>query len=227
MFPERESAARRELFEICRLAYQRGYLCGTEGNLSVRLGGGLLLSTPASSCKGLLTEDEFIITDMKGNLAGANNGGGRPSTELKMHLLAYESRPDVSAVMHAHPTVTVSFTVAGKSLSKPILPEVVCNLGNIPVASYATPSTDEVPDSLRPFITDYDAIVLDHHGALTVGTSIRDAFFKMETLEHHAQTLLFAELLGGAISLTDEQINKLLSIRSIYGLTRPVQIQSS
>lgn len=219
-----ESVARDELFEICRLAYARGYLCGTEGNLSIRIDNNVLISTPSNSCKGLIEKKELILTDLDGNLLPDQNG--RPSTELKMHLLAYKTRPDVNAIVHAHPTVTVAFTVAGKPLSTPILPEVVCVLGSVPVAEYATPSTDEVPESLRPFITDYDAIVLDHHGALTLGTNIRDAFYKMEMLEHHAQTLMMAHVLGGAVPISEEQINKLLAVRSVYGLTRPVRVST-
>ncbi len=226
MFPKNESLARNELYEICRLAYARGYLCGTEGNLSIRLDSNSLLSTPSNTCKGMIKQDDFILTDLEGHLLKSNlsSAARKPSTELKMHLLAYEMRSDICAIVHAHPTVTVALTVAGKSLSSPILPEVVCTLGSIPVASYATPGTEEVPESLRPFLSNYDAIVLDHHGALTLGTSINDAFYKLEMLEHHAQTLFIAELLGGAIPLAPEQINKLLGIRAIYGLTRPIQI---
>ena len=165
MSPLNQSAARRELLEICRLTYLRGYLCGTEGNLSIKVKGERLLSTPSNSCKGLLKADDLILTDMNGQLIGNKNKPGlKPSTELKMHLLAYKMRDDVFAIVHAHPTVAVALTVAGKSLAPPILPEAVCTLGSIPTAPYATPSTDEVPESLRPYLADYDAIVLDHFG---------------------------------------------------------------
>lgn len=225
MYCESKSKARVELFEICRLAYTRGYLCGTEGNLSIRVSENLILSTASNTCKGLITESEFVLTDLEGVPVGkASSSKKKPSTELKMHLLAYQMRPDIGAVMHAHPTVTVGLTVAGKSLSPAILPEIVCTLGRIPVASYATPSTQEVPESIRPHLAESDAIVLDHHGAITLGTSLRDAYFKMEMLEHHAQTLLIAEMLGGAISLSDSQVANLLAIRSVYGLTRPVRM---
>jgi L-fuculose-phosphate aldolase len=141
-----------------------------------------------------------------------------------MHLLAYKRRPDIRAIVHAHPATAVGFTVAGRSLSDCVLPEVVCTLGSIPTAPYATPSTEEVPESISPFLDEYDAILLDHHGAITLGTDIWDAFYKMETVERFAQTLLVAELLGGPKQLETAQLKKLLSIRSIYGLTRPVKI---
>ncbi|MBY0552149.1 MAG: class II aldolase/adducin family protein [Candidatus Obscuribacterales bacterium] len=212
--------------KVCHLAYSRGYLCGTEGNLSIRLADDHILSTASNTCKGLLTEDDLVLTDLEGLRTdkGKDSRASKPSTELKMHLLAYRLRPDIAAVMHAHPTVTVGLTVAGRKLSTAILPEVLCNLGTIPVASYATPSTDEVPESLRPYLAESDAIVLDHHGAITLGANLHEAYFKMEMLEHHSQTLMIAELLGGAVPLNTEQVAKLMAVRSVYGLTRPVRI---
>lgn len=221
MYRSDRSQAADTLLKVCHLAYSRGYLCGTEGNLSIRLADDRILSTASNTCKGLITEDDLVLTTLNG---AHTRSSKKPSTELKMHLLAYQLRPDISAVMHAHPTVTVAMTVAGKKLSPAILPEVLCNLGTIPVASYATPSTDEVPESLRPFLAESDAIVLDHHGAITLGTNLHEAYFKMEMLEHHSQTLMIAELLGGAVSLNEEQVAKLMAVRSVYGLTRPVRI---
>ena len=224
--PLDRSQATKTLLQVCHSAYSRGYLCGTEGNLSIRLSDDLILSTASNTCKGLISDNEFVLTDLEGRVVETpgNATQAKPSTELKMHLLAYQLRPDISAVMHAHPTVTVGLTVAGKKLSTTILPEILCNLGAIPVASYATPSTDEVPESLRPYLGESDAIVLDHHGAITLGTSLHDAYCKMEMLEHHSQTLLIAELLGGAVPLSNESIAKLMAVRSVYGLTRPVRI---
>jgi L-fuculose-phosphate aldolase len=148
-------------------------------------------------------------------------GSAQPSTELKMHLIAYRMRPDVKAVVHAHPTAAVGFSVAGLPLTQCVLPEVVCTLGNIPVAPYATPSTDEIPASLSPYLHDHDAIVLDHHGALTLGKDIWDAYYKLETVEHFAQTMLVAHILGGPKPLYSSQVKKLISICSTYGLRPP------
>lgn len=224
-----ESAARRQLIEVCRLAYSRGYICGTEGNFSARLSPERILSTPRGTCKARIEPEELVLTDLDGKIIEAGQSGPQaksrmPSTELSMHLAAYRARPDVKAVVHAHPTVTVAFTVAGVSLSKCILPETVCALGVIPVAPYATPSTEEVPNSIERLIGAHDAVVLDHHGALTVGGDLWDAFYKLETLEHHAQTLLVAHLLGGAKPLRSSQVKKLLDIRSVYGFTRPLPV---
>lgn len=221
-----ELALRQELIEICRLLYQRNYCCGTEGNISLRLNDGLILSTASHTCKGRIKASELLLSDLDGNLLPSlyQSTGNKLSTELGMHLLVYKRRADVKAIVHAHPATAVGFTVAGKSLSERILPEVVCTLGTIPTAPYATPSTDEVPNSIAPYVDDYDAIMLDHHGAITMGTDIWDAYYKMETLERFAQTMLVAEMLGGAQELDPAQLNKLMAIRSVYGLTRPVKI---
>ncbi|MBS1957747.1 MAG: class II aldolase/adducin family protein [Cyanobacteria bacterium SZAS-4] len=220
-----ELTARQALAEVSRLCYQRGYITGTEGNFSIRLGSDRILTTPRGVCKGRINESELVITDLSGNPTDPN--AALPSTELKMHLAAYRLRSDVFAVVHAHPTIAVGFTVAGVSLSTPALPEVVCTMGGIPVAPYATPSTDEVVESIEPFVKKYDALMLDHHGALCVGKDIWDAFYKLETVEHQAQTLLVAHLLGGPKPLSKMQIDSLLSIRSVYGLTNEVDIEYS
>lgn len=212
-----EKQARAEMAEVCALAYNRGYICGTEGNFSIRLTSEVVLTTPAGTCKGRVKPDDLVLTDLEGNPLR----GGRPSTELKMHLTAYKIRPDIKAVVHAHPTVAVGFSVAGKPLSQCVLPEVVCSLGAIPTAPYATPSTGELSVSIEELARDHDALVLDHHGALTFGESIWDAYYKLETLEHFAQTLLVANVLGGPKLLTKSQVEKLLAICSAYGLKKP------
>lgn len=214
-----EKQAREDLVEVSRLCYTRGYISGTEGNFSIRLAENLVLTTPAGSCKGRLRTSDLVLTDISGNSLSDQ----KPSTELKMHLVAYETRPDVKAVVHAHPTVAVGFTVAGASLEQCVLPEVVCTLGRIPTAPYATPSTNEIPDSIRPLIALHDAIMLDHHGALTIGKDIFDAFYKLETVEHFAQTMLVAHMLGGPKALYASQVQKLIDICGTYGLRPPAE----
>jgi len=239
-----EREARNELVEVCRLAYSRGYICSTEGNFSIRLSDERILSTPRGTCKGRITPGDLVLTDLDGHLLTGQQAvrstersgrspaadeaaglGPRPSTELEMHLTAYRVRPDINAVVHAHPTTAVAFTVAGVSLNKCVLPEVVCTLGAVPTAPYATPSTGEVGQSIREIVRENDALMLDHHGALTVGRDIWEAFYKLETLEHYAQTMLVAHLLGGVKPLLSSQVKKLLAIRGVYGLTRPLPVE--
>jgi L-fuculose-phosphate aldolase len=214
-----QEALRNDLVEVARLCYERRYICGTEGNFSIRLDEDLILTTPASTCKGRLKADELVLTDLEGKPIEPTVR--KPSTELAMHLTAYKKRADVRAIVHAHPTVAVGFTVAGQSLAKCVLPEVVCTLGAIPVAPYATPSTDEVSKSIEGLVTTYDALVMDHHGALALGKDIWDAYYKLETLEHHAETMLVAHLLGGVKPLQKSQVEKLMDIVGVYGLKKP------
>jgi L-fuculose-phosphate aldolase len=217
IYPD-EDRARADMVEVCALAYGRGYICGTEGNFSIRLTENVVLTTPTGSCKGRLKPEQLVLTDLMGNPI---HDSGRPSTELKMHLIAYNLRADIRAICHAHPTAAVAFSVAGVSLNQCILPEVVCTLGHIPVAPYATPSTDEIPASISPFLIEHDAVVLDHHGALTLGKDLWDAFYKLETVEHFAQTMLAAHMLGGPKPLYASQVKKLIDICGVYGLPKP------
>ncbi|CAN5391307.1 class II aldolase/adducin family protein [soil metagenome] len=214
--------ARTELTQVCRLAYERGYICGTEGNFSLRLDEQTLLTTPAGTCKGLLSPSELVLTNLDGlALDLPDNRGKKPSSELKMHLIAYRLRPDIMAVAHAHPTTAVAFSVADKTLNRCVLPEAILTLGYIALAPYATPSTDEVPDSIAEHLLNTDTILLSHHGALTLGTDIFQAFYRLETLEHQAKTLLVAHTLGGEKTLTSEQVQNLFAICNIYGMTPP------
>jgi L-fuculose-phosphate aldolase len=215
-----EYQSRSELIEVARQCYAKGYICGLEGNFSIRLAENLVLTTPRGVCKARLHQDELVLTDM----SGKSLSGGEPSTELKMHLVAYEKRPDIRAVLHAHPVTAVGLTVAGISLLTPILPEVVCTLGGIPTAPYATPSTDEIPNSIAALVVEFDALMLDHHGALLLGSDLWDAFYKLETVEHFAQTLMVAYQVGRPIELTADQVSRLNSIKSIYNKSMPVEV---
>ncbi len=222
MQPRNLERASSELVKVCHLAYERGYICGTEGNFSLRLDEHTILTTPTSACKGLLSPSDLVLTNLDGiALDSPNNYGKKPSTELKMHLLVYQQRPDVMAVAHAHPTTAVAFTVAGKSLNRCVLPEAILTLGKIAVAPYATPSTEEVPESIAEHLQHTDTILLSHHGALTFGSDIFEAFYRLETLEHQAKTLLVAHMLGGENTLSTTQVEKLFAICQIYGMTPP------
>lgn len=216
-----EKNARKALSEVCQLAYQRRYICGTEGNFSIRLAEDVVLTTPRGACKGRVRTDDLVLTNINGELL-SNLDNGKPSTELAMHLTAYKMRQDIKAVVHAHPTCAVGFTVAGVPLDEPVLPEVVCTVGSIPTAKYATPSTEEVSQSIQGLVGEYDVMMMDHHGALCLGSDIWDAFYKLETLEHYAETMLVAHLLGGVKPLSSEQVKQLIAVRGVYGFAKPL-----
>ncbi len=137
-----ESSLRADIVEVGRRMYARGYTASNDGNISVRLGADRLLMTPKSVCKGFMTPDMMCITDLDGRKL---QGDRDPSSEMLMHLEVYRQRPDVQAVVHAHPPTATGFAVAGIPLDRAVLAEVLTTLGSIPIAEYATPSTQELP----------------------------------------------------------------------------------
>lgn len=203
---------RQNIVGICRMLHRKNYLAATDGNVSVRLGDRLLI-TPSGVNKGIMEADQIVTVDFSGRVL---EGEGRPSSEIRMHLLAYELRPDIEAVVHAHLPYATACTLADIDLLEPILPEVVITLGGIPTASYATPGTPEVPEAIRGFILDYDALLLARHGAMTVGRDVVDAYNKMEKLEHTAQVVLAARLQGPVKPLSAEEVLKLRCIGKKY-----------
>ncbi len=210
-----EFEARRDIVEIGRRIWQRGYVAANDGNLSVRLPGDRIVVTPTGRSKGFLHTDDMIVVDLDGRKL---HGSREPSSELPMHLFAYRKRPDVGAVVHAHPPRATGFAVAGVPLAQCILPEVILTLGKVPLTSYATPSTEEVPESIEEFVGCWNALLLRNHGVLTLGADIEQAYFRLETVEHFAEITLSARVLGGASPLTGEDVKKLLKVREALGL---------
>ncbi len=218
-----EHELRQEVIRVCRLLWERGYVAATDGNVSVRLSRDRVLATPSGFSKGFIKPEELIVVDMEGKKLSRGHGAGerlKPTSELLMHLEAYRQRPDVHGVVHAHPPTTVAFTIAGVSLAKCVLPEVVITLGSIPTAEYATPSTAEGPEVVRDLVRDYDAIVLDRHGTLTVGTTVWDAYLRLEKVEHTAEVTLVARQLGAVRTLSPEQLSKLTEMRRQWMIAR-------
>ncbi len=201
---------RKDIVEIGKRIYQRGYVAANDGNISMRLGEDEVLTTPTGVSKGYMTPDMIVRVNMKGEKL---EGNLNPSSEIKMHIAVYNERPDVKSVIHAHPPVATGFAVAGIPLQECVLPEVILTLGAIPVAKYGTPSTDEIPEAVREYLSDCDAFLLANHGALTVGVDLFNAYFKMETLEHFAQILMVARQLGGEKVLSPTRVSELMDLR--------------
>jgi L-fuculose-phosphate aldolase len=207
--------------DICiagRWMYERGYIVACEGNLSVRLRDGRILTTPTCMNKGTLAPEDLVITDLDGRqLAGER----KVSSELAMHLLFYRMRPDVNAICHAHPPTATGFAVAGRALDQALLPEVIIGLGQIPLVRYATPGTPELSAAIEPFVPHYDALLLANHGAVTCGTDLLTAFFRMETIEHCAKITLAAEMAGTPTLLSGREVARLMAARSRYFVAPP------
>jgi L-fuculose-phosphate aldolase len=216
-----EAQLRADIVEVGRRMYARGYTASNDGNISVRLDGSRLLMTPKSVCKGFMDPGMMCITDLDGKkLAGERD----PSSEMQMHLEVYRQRPDVQAVVHAHPPIATAFAVAGIPLDRAVLAEVVTTLGSVPIADYATPSTKELPNAVSKYIKAHDGMLLANHGALTVGTDLFSAYFKMETIEHFAHISFIARMLGGERLLSKEEVLRLQGLRGMYGIASPAPI---
>ena len=206
-----------ELCDVCHCMWQQGWVAANDGNVSVLLDDGQILCTPSGVSKREITPDMLIIVDREGHVI---SGERRASTELAMHLRCYKERPDVKAVVHAHPPMSTSFAVANVPLDEYGLIEAILNFGTVPIAEYAVPGSDEVPEVVAPWIVHHDAVLLRAHGALPVGCDLKTAYYRMESLEHFAKITLCTKLLGGAKELSRDQIDVLIDRRtSFYHLT--------
>jgi L-fuculose-phosphate aldolase len=211
-----ENELRRDIVEIGRLIYQKGWVAANDGNISVRLDQDRVLCTPTGVSKGLMHPDDLIVCDGKGNKL---YGVKERTSEIAMHLLIYQLRPEIRSVVHAHPPVATGFAAAGKALDLALLPEVIISMGCVPLAGYGLPGTPELLEPMKPLIGKYDALLMANHGAVCYGEDHWKAFFRMETVEHYARIALVAHLLGGASVLPKAEVDKLLDSRSRYGVT--------
>jgi L-fuculose-phosphate aldolase len=208
--------AKEMICEIGRRVYNRNYVAANDGNISVKVGPNEIWTTPTGVSKGYMTPDMMVKMDLSGKIISGNL---KPSSEVKMHLRVYNENPEVNAVVHAHPPVATSFAIAGISLDKPVLPEAIVLLGNVPVAPYALPGTQEVPDSIAPYCKTHNAVLLANHGALTWGRDLMEAYFRMESLEHYATILMYSNnILKKANELNGLQIADLIKVRESMGI---------
>jgi len=192
--------------------YAKGYVVASEGNMSIRLGENKILITPSGKNKGWLKEKDLVVVDLKGKMV---SGSLKPSSELLMHLFVYQKRKDVKAVVHAHPSYSLAFASAHLPLAQNLLPEMIMFLGEIPLAAYATPSTEEVPKSLSSFIEKHNAFLLENHGVLTLGKDIFKAYSRLEMVEHLAKVNLLCRILGKTEELSKESLDKLEKLKRI------------
>ena len=209
---------KEQICDICHKMWQLGWVAANDGNISVKLEDGTFLATPTGISKSFITPDKLVHIDENGDVLDGTDGY-RPSSEIKMHLRCYKEREDVGAVLHAHPPVATGYAVAHKPLDEYSMIETVIALGSVPVTPYGTPSTYEVPDAIAPYLGEHDALLLMNHGALTVGTDLLTAYYRMETLELFAKISLNAHLLGGAKEISRDNIETLIKMRASYHVT--------
>jgi L-fuculose-phosphate aldolase len=209
----------KKLFvDLGRRIWERNYVAANDGNMTLRLNDNEILITPTGISKGFMTTDMIIKIDYSGKVISESTKY-RPSSEILMHIDIYKERPDINAVVHAHPPFATSFAVAGIPLNKCILPEAIITIGAVPTAKYGLPSTSELSDSIRPHIKNNDVILLENHGALTLGTDLLSAYYKMETLEHTANIISKSIQLGNVGVLPENERDKLLALRNKLNLS--------
>ena len=213
-----EYEIKKEMCEIGKRVYNRGMVAANDGNFSVKLNDNEFLCTPTGVSKGFMTSEYICKVDAQGKVIQANKGF-KPSSEIKMHMRVYKERPDVKAVVHAHPLYATSFAIAGIPLTQPIMPEAVISLGCVPIAEYGTPSTEEIPDAVSKYLQYFDAVLLENHGALAYSDSLLNAYYKMESLEFYARLLYQSKMLGGPKELTPSQVERLYELRRKMGMT--------
>lgn len=209
--------ARAWLVEIGRRVYARGFVAANDGNLSLRLPDGTFLCTPTGVSKGFLRPDMICRVDAEGHTLEAV-GPFRPSSEFPMHLRVYRDRPDAKAVVHAHPPTATAFACLNRPLVEKLMPEAVLFFGEVPVAPYGTPSTEEIPEAIAPLLQDHDALLLQNHGALAWGSDLQAAYFRLEGLEFYATILEKALRLGGGRvdEIAGERLERLITLIRTY-----------
>lgn len=213
---DEETRLRQGLCRIGALCYQKGYIVGADGNLSARLRDGSILVTPAGAMKGFLEPQHLAHVDPAGRVL---DSGPRPSTEIAIHLVSYQERSDVEAVIHTHPPHAVALSIAGIDLQLPVIPEVIVTIGGTPTTAYATPGTQELPDSIRAVVRCSDTLIMKNHGAVTLGANLMDAFKKLDMVEHTAKILWLVHALKGSVEpLPAEAVQKLLDTRRALGI---------
>lgn len=209
-------ALKAQIVSVCRKMWQKNWAAANDGNVSVRVGDDRFLTTQTGVSKGDITAEMIGLIDGQGRVIEAA-AGFRPSSEVKMHLRCYRERDDIGAVVHAHPPCATGYACAHQPLDDYCLIGQVIFVGAVPVTPYGTPSTEEVPDAIAPYLAEHDVLLLANHGALALGTDLTAAYCRMEMLEHQAQISLVAKLLGGAVDLPRADIDRLIGMRSQYG----------
>lgn len=211
-------AQREVLCQVGKMLYDRGYVAANDGNISWKVAEDRLLMTPSGVSKGRMTPDMLLVTDLEGNVL---EGDRHPTSESRMHLEVYRRRADVAAVVHAHPPVATAFAVCREGLETPYLAELVVGLGSVPCTpAFAMLSTDEVAESIVPYLAGHNAVLLANHGALAWDGDLWAAFDRMETVEHTAKIVLNARLLGGAVPLAAEEVERLKGLQPMYRYLR-------
>jgi L-fuculose-phosphate aldolase len=210
-----EREAREFICEVGRRAYVRQFVAANDGNISFRLSDNEVLATPTLVCKGFMKPHEMVKLDMDGNLLA---GFMTPTSETRLHLGIYQERPDVKAVVHLHPPHATAFAIAGVPVDKCVLPEVEIFLGEVPIAEYRTPGTQDFFESIRPYLADYSVMLLANHGVVALGRDLQEAYWRLEIVDAYCRMLILARQLGQINKITLENMERLFDIKKRLGI---------
>ena len=201
----------RRMALCCRQLAAGGLIAGRDGNLSVRLGPDRVLVTPSGLIKALLVAGDMVELGLSGR---KRRGRRNPTSELDLHLRILTARPDVGAVVHAHPPAATGFAVAGEEIPANLLPELIFLVGRVPIVPYGTPGTPELGDRVEPYLAEHDALLLANHGAVTMGRTLDQAWIRMESLEQAARIVVAARTVGQPRPLDPRAVGKLEALRA-------------
>ncbi|MCH4032422.1 MAG: class II aldolase/adducin family protein [Lachnospiraceae bacterium] len=215
-----DEEAKASIIDVGKRMYDRRFVASNDGNISCKVSEDTFWTTPTGVSKGFMTPDILVKMNLKGEIL---EGTCKPSSEVKMHMRVYQEDPEIKAVVHAHPMNATLFAVANRPINSRILAEGVVQLGVVPCAKTVIPGTQDVPDSIAPYVKDYNAVLLGNHGALTWSTEgVLNAYMRMESLEYFAEIILKSELYfhGEVNRFTDAQVDELIEIRKKLGTNR-------
>lgn len=204
---------RHEIVRFGKALHDKGFIAATDGNISVRLNEYTVLATPTCMSKGMMSTEDLVTVDMRGKKV---SGWREVSSEIAMHMMIYRVRPDVNAIVHAHPPTATGFAAAGLALDVPLCSEIVLSLDSVPLSPYATPGTNELCDSIEPYVSDYNAVLMANHGVVTYGDDLLTAYMNMETVEHYAKITLVTHQLGRQRVLPKEDVATLRELRKKF-----------
>ncbi|HYK74067.1 MAG TPA: class II aldolase/adducin family protein [Pseudoneobacillus sp.] len=210
-----EIKLKTQICEIGKRIYEKGFVAANDGNISVRIDETSFLVTPTGVSKGFMTPEMLIKVDIDGNVI---EGDYKPTSEIKMHLQVYKERPDIHSVVHVHPPYATAFAIAGIPLNQATMPESIVMLGTIPIAEYGTPSTEELSKSICPYMMNHNGVLLENHGALTWGSTLDQAYFRMESLEFCAKVNWIARQMNGDRELSNDNVEKLITLKHKLGI---------
>jgi L-fuculose-phosphate aldolase len=213
-----EWQARKDICEVGRRLYDKGFAAANDGNISVRLAPDRILCTPTGVSKGFLKPDDLGIVDLEGKQI---SGTKKRTSEILLHLSVYKARPDIGGVLHCHPPHATAFAMVHETIPKCVLPEVEVFLGEVPIARYETPGTQIFADTVLPYVHNCNTMLLANHGSVAFSQNIMTAYFNTEIIDAYCRMLILAKQLGPVQYLNEKQVGELLQFKKRLGIDDP------